>query len=260
MTYCKGIATLLTMKQTTLILMICIVFLVPLTARTTVIGTQGYIVVPSAELVPSNNKTAVSTGYSVLAASGQTASIPTLSLTFSDKAEATIALDITQTTDLLLTTKYQISHTASTSYAVGLVSQLHDLSQSPSFSAQLYLASTFDSTVMELQSKTTVLVGYSFKKGMGSNIDFALGFQTPLFPQTFKDKFAFLLDFGNVSYSTAPTFGDADNRGLVNVGIRLLPTKLLESVFLSMDIRALDLFDQTGRAISFGSTISFQPN
>lgn len=74
----------------------------------------------------------------------------------------------------------------------------------------------------------------------------------------FKEKVFLLLDFGNVSYSVNPSAGKAD-RGLVNIGLRLVPVKILKSVYLAADLRALDLFDHKGRALSVGLSLSFRP-
>jgi hypothetical protein len=176
-------------------------------------------------------------------------------------AEVSLAVDIDPetVTDLLLNAKWRFSHRAETSIAMGIVGQLIDVADAKELAAQLYFASTFTSSIMDFPSKTTVLLGYTFHKDLNTNIDFGIAFQTPFFPATFKEKVDFLLDFGNVSYSVNPSAGDAGDRGLVNVGLRLLPLKVLNAVYLTADIRALDLFDHKGRALSLGATISFRP-
>ncbi len=252
------------MKRSILLTLALILLLSPLVAlagNTTLSGVNGYLVIPSAEPAPSGKSTSITTGYSGILSTGGYANIPFIQLGFSDMAEVSLAVDIDPqaVTDLLLNAKWRFSHRNETSIAVGLVGQLIDVADAKELAAQLYVASTFTSSIMDFRSKTTVLLGYTFHKDLNTNIDFGIAFETPFFPTTFKDKMAFLLDFGNVSYSVSPSAGDASDRGLVNVGLRLLPVQVLNSVYLTADIRALDLFDHKGRALSLGATLSFKP-
>ena len=129
------------------------------------------------------------------------------------------------------------------------------------FGGKLYFASTFNSTFISLPSKTTVLLGYSIdeKKTTYSDIDFGMGFQAPFFPKVFKNKVDFLIDFGNVSYSNRPSGGDADKRGMFNLGLRLLPVQIMKGTFIGVDLSMVDLFDHSGRAISLGDSMTFMP-
>lgn len=247
------------MKRFLAVPMVLLVFSVSLAANTTIAGTSGYIVIPSAEVTPSTNASAVTTAYSATFSNNVAVHIPALQLAFKDTFETSLAVDIADNTDLLLNAKWRFRKKGTTSLAAGLLGQWSGVSDTDQMSAQLYLASTFDSSIMDYPSKTTLLVGYSLMKGMNSDINFALAFQTPLLEKTFKGKVAFLMDFGNVSYSATPSVGNADNRGLVNVGIRLLPIEFLKSTFIAVDIRAVDLFDHKGRALSLGASISFRP-
>lgn len=252
------------MKRSIILTLVLGMFLSPfalLAGNTTLSGVHGYLVIPSAEPAPSGKSTSITTGYSGILSTRGYANIPFIQLGFSNVAEVSLAVDIDPetVTDLLLNAKWRFSHRAETSMAVGVVGQLIDVSTAKELAAQIYFASTFSSSIMDFPSKTTVLLGYTFHKDLNTNIDFGIAFQTPLFPATFKEKVDFLLDFGNVSYSVNPSAGDANDRGLVNVGIRLLPVKVLNSVYLTAEIRALDLFDHKGRALSLGATLSFMP-
>jgi len=235
------------------------IVIVPM-GNATVSGVNGYLVLPSAEPAPAGKGTSITTGYSGIFSADVYAHVPFIQMGFSDIAEASLAFEIEKKTDILLNAKWRFSHIHETSLAVGMVGQFIDIETDKELAAQLYFASTFSSSIMDFPSKTTVLLGYTFHKDLNTNIDFGLAFQTPLFPKTFKEKVFFLLDFGNVSYSVRPSAGDADDRGLVNVGIRLVPIKVLTSVYLTADIRALDLFDHKGRALSLGVTLAFRPN
>ena len=250
------------MKRSVLLLLLLSMLLAPfslLAGNTTLSGVNGYLVIPSAEPALAGNTTSITTGYSGIISSKGYANIPFVQLGFADKAEVSLAVDIDTTTDLLLNAKWRFSHQNETSMSVGLVGQFIDVADAKELAAQLYVASTFSSSIMNFPSKTTVLLGYTFYKNLNTNIDFGIAFQTPFFPSTFKEKVAFLLDFGNVSYSINPSAGDAIDRGLVNVGLRLLPVKVLNSVYLTFELRALDLFDHKGRALSLGATLAFKP-
>lgn len=250
------------MKRSILFSIVLIALLTPLVAsagNTTLSGVNGYLVIPSAEPVPSGKGPSVTTGYSGIFSSNGFTNIPYIQMGFSNTAELSLAVDIETKTDLLLNAKWRFSHQNETSLAVGVVGQLIDVAATKELAAQLYFASTFTSSIMDFPSKTTVLVGYTFHENLNSNIDFGIAFQTPLFPTVFKERVDFLLDFGNVSYSYKPSVGNADNRGLVNIGIRLLPIKFLNSIFIAADLRTLDLFDHQGRALSVAISLSFRP-
>ncbi len=247
------------MKRLLLITLFCCSFSL-LWAQTNLNGSTGYLVVSSAEITKSTDSPAVTTAYSATFSKEKVAHIPSVLLSFKDTFETSLAVDIAQDTDLLVNAKWRFSQKGTTSFAVGLLGQISSVSLGNQAALQIYAASTFESSIMDRPSKTTILLGYSVQKEMNSNINFALAFQTPFFADTFHDKVVFLLDFGNVSYSATPSFSDADDRGLVNVGLRLLPFELVKSVHLGLELRALDLFDHEGRALSLGAAISFQPN
>lgn len=247
------------MKRLLLITLFCFSFSM-LWAQTNLNGSTGYLVVSSAEITKSTNSPAVTTAYSATFSKEKVAHIPSVLLSFKDTFETSLAVDIAQDTDLLVNAKWRFAQKGTTSFAVGLLGQISSVSLDNQAALQIYAASTFESSIMDRPSKTTILLGYSVQKEMNSNINFALAFQTPFFAETFHDKVVFLLDFGNVSYSATPSFSDADDRGLVNVGLRLIPFELVKSVHLGLELRALDLFDHEGRALSLGAAISFQPN
>lgn len=252
------------MRRSILLFLLFLALVSPIAAEgagnTTLSGVNGYLVIPSAEPVSSGKSPSITTGYSGIFSVTGFAHIPFVQMGFSDRYEVALAADIADATDLLLNAKWRFSHKGETSLAVGVVGQLIDVKTERGLAAQLYLASTFSSSIMDFPSKTTVLLGYTFHENLDSNIDFGLAFQTPFFPEALKGKVDFLLDFGNVSYSISPSGGNAENRGLVNIGLRLLPLQVLDSVYLSADIRALDLFDHQGRAVSIALSLGFRPN
>jgi hypothetical protein len=227
--------------------------------NTTLGGVNGYIVIPSAEPVYSSKDSTVTTGYSAIF-SGKFAHVPFIQFGFAKDFEVGLSVDIDDSADVLLNAKWRFSSGKNSSIAAGLVGQALNIAATDAFfAAQLYMATTFSSTFIDWPTKTTVLVGYTFDKTLDTNIDFGMAFETPFLKDVFNDKVTFLIDFGNVSYSADPSGGNANNRGLLNVGLRLLPVEFMKSVFVTFDLRALDLFDHTGRALSAGVSISLRP-
>jgi hypothetical protein len=86
-----------------------------------------------------------------------------------------------------------------------------------------------------------------------------MGFQAPLLQKVLKGKVDFLIDFGNVSYSMNPSAGDATDRGMLNMGLRVLPIEFMRGTFFTFDLRVLDLLDDKGRGVSAGMSIAFRP-
>jgi len=228
--------------------------------NTTLSGTNGYIVIPSAIPVDSSNGAAITTGYNALLKfPGDFSHIPFIQLGFAEDFEATLAIDIADDVDLLLQGKWRFIEKGTTSVAFGVNGQMHGVSDKNRFAAQTYIASSFSSNFIDWPSKTTVLIGYTFKENMKTDIDFGMGFQAPLLEKVFKGKVDFLIDFGNVSYSAYPSAGDAQTRGMLNIGARLLPVEFMKSTYVTAELRLLDILDHEGRGISTGLTISFRP-
>jgi len=235
-------------------------FAVNVEGNSTLSGLSGYVVVPSAQVVDSSRNATVTTGYSAMLSSGaQFSHIPFVQLGFKDQFETSLAVDISDTVDLLLQGKWQFVERKTTSFAFIFNGQALDMGNSISFAGQTGFAATYSSSIVDFPSKTTVFLGYTFDDTLNTDIDFAMAFETPLWKEGFKEKVNILLDFGNVSYSKDPSGGDATTRGLLNVGVRLLPIEFISDTFVMADLRLLDLFDHTGRAINVGVSISFRP-
>lgn len=249
------------MKRTLLIVGILLLGTALLLAEPTLNGTSGYIIATSANVEESGPKLAIATGYSMIYGDKGLAHVPFIYLSFPIDIEVSFAVDTKTATDLLLSAKWRFAEKRGTSFAVGANLQLIEVGDSNTFGVQGYLASTFRHTLMDLPTKSSIMVGYSWKQGTQalSNIDFAVGLETMLFPSKLKNHLALLLDFGNISYSLSPSGGNAQNRGLVNVGLRVPAFKLFPSTTISFDVRALDLFDHAGRAVSFSTALTFRP-
>jgi len=226
--------------------------------NTTINGVNGYIVIPSAEPAWDGKDTTVQTGYSAIF-SGSFAHIPFVQVGFSKDFEVSVASDISNGVDILLGGKWRFDHSGSRSLALGLVGQALDVTNTLSLAAQLYFASTFNSTLIDWPAKTTLLIGYTIDGSPNTDIDFGMGFQTAFMKDVFNGKVDFVLDFGNVSYSSSPSGANASSRGLLNIGLRLLPIEFTDSVFVSADLRGLDILDDSGRALSAAVGISYNP-
>lgn len=249
------------MKRTLLIIMIACLSIGFVAAEPSLNGISGYIIAPSAEIEKSGANLGITTGYSMLFGDQGFAHIPFINLSFPQKIETAFAVDTKETVDLLLSAKWQFIQKKTTTFAVGTTLQLHEVGDTNTFGVQGYLASTFHHTLMDLPTKSSLMIGYSWKQGTQatSNIDFAVGLETMIFPNKLKNHLALLLDFGNISYSLYPSGGNAENRGLVNVGLRVPALEIFPSTLVSFDVRALDLFDHKGRAVSLSAALTFRP-
>ncbi|PKL14001.1 MAG: hypothetical protein CVV52_03620 [Spirochaetae bacterium HGW-Spirochaetae-8] len=223
----------------------------------TISGSNGYIVIPSAETAWSGKNTTVTTGYSGVF-TGSYAHVPYIQMGFASNLEMSLAIDISQEVDLLFGGKWRFARSQNSSMTFGMVGQMLNSTSVSRFAAQVYVNSTFNSTFIDWPSKTTLLIGYTFDGPLTSDIDFGMGYQTAFLPDVFKGKVDFLIDFGNASYSASPSGGNADSRGMLNFGLRLLPLQFLKSVYVSVDVRALDVFDAAGRALSASIAISYR--
>lgn len=225
-------------------------------------GVNGYVVLPSAIPVKSTQESAsITTGYNAVLEFPLTFShIPYIQFGFKEDFEVSLAVDIAESADLLLNAKWRFIEKETTSITFGVNGQMHDIGKDPLlFAAQTYIATSFSSNFIDLPSKTTILIGYTVKDNMNTDIDFGMGFQAPLWEKVFKGKVDFLIDFGNVSYSAYPGAGKAENRGMLNVGMKLLPIEFMKSTFIAADFRLIDILDHEGRGVSAGVSITFRP-
>lgn len=252
--------------RTTIIAMTVLLIFIPMLSaetgegNTTLGGVNGYLVIPSALPVVSTQNATITTGYSaIFDIPDGFAHIPFIQFGFATDFEVGLAVDIATKADLLLNAKWRFLEKENTSVAFGLVGQMIEVGSDTTFAAQTYFVSSFNSTFISWPSKTSIMVGYTFDDSLNSDIDFGMGFQAPLLQEFFKGKVDFLIDFGNSSYSIHPSGGNAAGRGMLNLGVRLLPVEFMQSTFVAADIRLIDILDHSGRALSAGLSISFRP-
>lgn len=224
----------------------------------TIHGVNGYIVIPSAEPAWSDNEAMVTVGYSANLA-GSFSHLPYLQLGLNNSFEFVLSADVESDAAIMLNGKWRIDKKGSRSLAIGVNSQLLNIPSAIDWAAQIYAVSTFSSTFIDWPAKTTLMVGYTLSESLSTDIDYGMGFQTTFMKDLFNEKVDFLLDFGNISYCANPNVSDATNRGMVNLGFRLLPLKLADQVYLSGDLRALDILDSSDRGLSIGIGLSYNP-
>ncbi|MGM0431558.1 MAG: hypothetical protein ACQEQU_02465 [Spirochaetota bacterium] len=219
-------------------------------------GATGVIILPSARIDDAGT-TLVTSGYSVLYSRSGFAHIPFLRLGFTNGLELHGATEIiNESFDLLLGGSWRFLQREQSAFAAGLETYITGMPQQYDVAAHGYFVTTFQGRFIDFPATTTLLLGYTFDWEWTSDINFAVGFETPFFSEVLGRGIDFLLDFGNVSYSSNPSGGKAEERGLVNIGLRLLPIKLSPNISLGAKLAALDLFDASGRAISLSTSIT----
>lgn len=223
---------------------------------TTLSGSTGHIVTPSAGMLWPQADFTTASGYSLVAVSGKTAHIPFVQIGLFDQLELTGTLDAFDGSyDLLTGVKWRFSDSGTTEAAIGFVSQVIDVTENREYGGQVYAVSTFEGALFDYPALTSVLIGYTFADPLKSDIDFSVGFDAPLLPSVFADHLRFVFDVGNVSYSMNPS-GNDENRGIVNAGFRVNPISVTDRLRFSGHMYGLDLLDGSDR--SFAAGISLQ--
>ena len=147
---------------------------------------------------------------------------------------------------------------------------------------QLYLAYTFTNSVFNMPVDTTFVIGKTMnvdkikagyrKRGnerqlylridnkddlysRRGDIDFSVGFDFDLFPQTFKHYVHWVTDFANYSYSVDPMGALPRYRACANTGLRIVPIKN-KNFKWNIDLLLTDFFDHN-REWAVGTTFGF---
>ena len=191
-------------------------------------GSTGLISIPSGRI--GWERTAefgFDLGYHAIMDDDTTSHIPKLSVSLFKMLEAGVALDTqgdeSEDDDMLIHGKLQLPIQRATAIAIGGNAQmLSDAAGNESNYQQIYLAATYPGDFFNMPAETTVTVGKTFgDNAVDENIDFGMGFDLLLFPETFQGYIHWINDFANFSYSVTPVGADAGNRGVFNTGIRI---------------------------------------
>ncbi|MDR0601077.1 MAG: hypothetical protein LBG42_01720 [Treponema sp.] len=115
-----------------------------------------------------------------------------------------------------------------------------------STAGQIYGAATYGGEFFSWPAETTFVLGYTFVKGNGGNIDYGMGFDLMLLPDIFQRFVHWIVDFSNFSYSAQALGTDPSFRGSLNTGIRvdLAAIPALARFKFNIDITLLDILDE----------------
>lgn len=126
---------------------------------------------------------------------------------------------------------------------------------------QVYLAATYAGLLFNMPAETTLVLGYTFYERSGSSIDYGMGFDLVLLPSVFQRYIHWITDFSNFSYSMDPQGINALHRGSLNTGLRLdlgAVPPLANRVKFTIDIAAVDIFDDPDRSFALGAAFGFR--
>ncbi len=222
-------------------------------------GVNGYLVIPSAVPAWAENDGTVTIGYSANLSGNGFSHIPYLQVGVNGQLEFALSADLGTGAAILFNGKLRVDRATGRSLAFGVNGQLLQITPSLDWAAQLYGAYTFSGNILNRSASATLMLGYTLRPSISSNIDYGMGLEFPFLEDVFNGKVDFVLDFGNISYSAAPSITDAGNRGMVNLGLRLRPITLTDGIYFSADLRTLDIMDAADRGLSLGVGFSFEP-
>jgi hypothetical protein len=213
---------------------------------------------------------------------GDMTHIPAVTISLFKCLEFSAAFDIQpdleyENNDLLLGLKFKLPTGKTTSFAIGGNVQLININNEYfGYNAyQPYVAITYPGKFFSMSAETTVVFGktlYSSKiennpnTKNNSNVDFGMGFDLILFPETFGNTVHWIIDFANFGYSDNawPNGGFYHTssvwRGILNTGFRfdLSVIPVFKKFKFLIDAGFNDLFDDGARSFTLGAVFGFQ--
>jgi len=168
--------------------------------------------------------------------------------------------------DLLLGLKIRIPTKATTAISLGCNFQLINIDNEDdhNYNAyQPYIAITFPGSFFKIPAETTIVFGktfYSDPYPNNTNIDFGMGFDVILFPNSLKNLIHWIIDFSNFNYSDNAWLNTGFYqttsvwRGILNTGLRFDISAIpdLNKFKFLVDIIFNDLFDEGSRSFTAG--------
>jgi hypothetical protein len=228
-------------------------------------GITGVILTPTARIGWEKSDFGLDFTYSMMSRNDQ-AHIPAVTLSLYRKAEIALAYDVENTDDdnaysnVLLGGKYQLYNEGGTSLAVGgnfetvTGDRYDDFDNDKKNSSSIYLVTTYGGDFFKLPAVTTMLFGWQVQRAgeVTSNLNYSMGFELGLFPETFQNYVYWISDFSNYSYAV---YQDkiSENRGIFNTGVRIDPLKSSEYKFV-INLLGTDLMDEDQRGIMLNAT------
>jgi len=247
-------------------------------------GATGLFSVPSGRIGwDKPNKFALDLGYrAVINNDLGIAHIPALTMSLFGWVEISSAFDIQprihywnkdeKNDDLLLGLKIKLPTNAKTAIALGGNIQFINIDNEHEYNYkafQPYIAITYPGSFFNTSAETTIVFGKTFYSDTpfpnNSNIDFGMGFDLILFPDSLKNLFHWIIDFSNFNYSDNawPNTGFYNTnsvwRGILNTGFRIDMSSIpeLSKFKFLIDVIFNDLFDEGSRSFTIGAVFGF---
>ena len=225
-------------------------------------GTTGLITTPTGRIAwEESTNFGLDFGYhfSTDRGFGENESIFNAVITMFRDLETGVTLDLQQgsnETDLIIFGKYQMYNSGESGMAMGGNFQILDLgSDFSSQYGQIYLASTYSGSFMDVPAATTLVFGKTFdiNTTWNNSIDFSMGFDLSLFPSVFHGYLHWISEFSNYSYSMNSIITNALVRGAFNTGLRveLLPNSRYKFI---LDATLMDVFDTGINSFALGGS------
>ncbi|MDR2185817.1 MAG: hypothetical protein LBO80_09175 [Treponema sp.] len=130
---------------------------------------------------------------------------------------------------------------------------------------QFYGAITYAASFFGAPVETTAVLGKTFvidsnekranRDTIGkTNIDFGMGLDMTVFPNTLQHFVHWIMEYSNFSYSNDPLAADYEVRGVMNTGVRVDLSRIpaLDKFNATIDIMGTDLLDHKQRGFSLG--------
>ena len=258
------------MKKIVLLFTILLVFASLASAQSSVKGMNaqgitGVILTPTARIGWEKSDFGLDVSYSMLSRDEQ-AHIPAVTLSLLKKAEIALAYDIESTetdyaySNILLGGKYQLYKEGGTSLALGgnfesvTGDGVEGLDDDKKNSSSIYIVTTYGGDFFNMPAVTTMLFGWQIQRAgeVTSNLNYSMGFELGLFPETLKNYVFWISDFSNYSYAIYQE-QISEYRGIFNTGIRVDPLKSSKYKFV-ISLLGTDLMDEDQRGIMLNTT------
>ncbi len=223
-------------------------------------GSTGLISIPSARIGWEKSADfGIDAGYHAIMVDSETNHITKVSVSLFKISEIAFAYDSqydSNNSDKLINGKIQLPVKSSSAVAVGFNYQMLQFAGKDENVNQLYLATTYPGDFFKMPAETTITIGKTFGDAAPEdNIDFGMGFDLLLFPETFKGYIHWINDFANYSYSMDALGSNAGYRGSFNTGIRIDMSTIeaLSKYKFVIDAFITDALDKN-RAFSIGGS------
>jgi hypothetical protein len=226
-------------------------------------GSTGLYSIPSGRIAgDSSSDFCLDIGYHAIIHNEKAAHVPKLAASLFKWLEISAAFDIQpqgsyfydRSADFIGGSKIQFLLN-NTALALGGNFQAINIGKDANLMAgQAYLAATYSGRFFTMPADTTLVLGKTFMENNPYwDIDYGMGFDMILMPQTFGNFIHWVLDFANFSYSVRPFSANAWYRGVLNTGLRIDLSSIpaLSKFKFAIDVLIIDALDET-RAFSVG--------